>query len=322
MQRLLTGTAIATLLATAAASQTAPTDPAADPATAPVTAVPGEQGFFQLEEGNALASHLMGIQAYAMPEDAQIDTAAIEAGTMPAADIAGFVPVGQISDIVMGSDHSVIAFVMAGLVDDTTMQQEVVIEAQNVRFVVDDTVPTLWWAIVDMTAEEFMTAPLMDRMQQPVVGTAAAGTGAGTGVAGTPATTGTAPGVAPGTGVAPTGAEDWRMGRTTWGAPAVGLEGYQAVPVDQISAQDLMGAQVFGIDNINIGSIGDIVIGEEGDQISYAVIDVGGFLGIGSREVAIGFDEMTILHDVGWNDLQVHVNATQETIETAPALQR
>lgn len=318
MHRLITSTAIATLLASAAMSQTAPTDPATDP----VTAVPGERGFHQLEEGNALASHLIGVQVYATPEGAQIDPAALAEGTMPAADIAGFAPVGQISDIIMGRDHEVHAFVVAGLIDDTTMQQEVVVDAQSVSFVIDDTVPTLWWAIVDMSPDDFMTAPLMDRLQQPVVGTAAAGTGAGTGGAGTPATTGTAPGVAPGTGVAPTGAEDWRMGRAAWGAPAVGLEGYQAVPVEEISAQDLLGAQVYGIDNVDIGSIGDIVIGEDGDQISYAVIDVGGFLGIGSREVTIGFDEMTILNNAGFNDLQVHVNATRETIETAPPFQR
>jgi hypothetical protein len=35
----------------------------------------------------------------------------------------------------------------------------------------------------------------------------------------------------------------------------------------------------------------------------YVLVDVGGFLGIGTRRVAIGFDETTVLRDAGWDEL-------------------
>jgi sporulation protein YlmC with PRC-barrel domain len=84
-----------------------------------------------------------------------------------------------------------------------------------------------------------------------------------------------------------------------------------------IDANALMGATVYGADEQSLGEISDIVFLPNGD-IQAAVIDVGGFLGIGEKPVAVGFEELQVREDAD-GKLAVMVSATQEQLEGAPA---
>jgi putative membrane protein len=60
-----------------------------------------------------------------------------------------------------------------------------------------------------------------------------------------------------------------------------------------IMASDLRGTTVYGADNENIGEIDDIVLQRDG-RIAAVVVGVGGFLGIGEKNVAIPFEALEI----------------------------
>jgi PRC-barrel domain len=53
----------------------------------------------------------------------------------------------------------------------------------------------------------------------------------------------------------------------------------------------VVGTTVYNDENQGIGTIDDLILGQDG-RISVAVISVGGFLGIGSKLVAVSFDRL------------------------------
>ena len=57
------------------------------------------------------------------------------------------------------------------------------------------------------------------------------------------------------------------------------------------SARDLTGKNVVNDKNEKIGSIDDFVISKDGDKV-YAVLEVGGFLGLGGKKVAVPFESL------------------------------
>jgi len=99
------------------------------------------------------------------------------------------------------------------------------------------------------------------------------------------------------------------------GSPASSQLGSQEVP-----ASELMGATVYGSDNQSIGEIGDILFSKEG-TIDAVVVDVGGFLGIGEKPVAVRFDSLNVREDQGKKVL-VSVNTTEDQLKKAPKYER
>ena len=57
-------------------------------------------------------------------------------------------------------------------------------------------------------------------------------------------------------------------------------------------ASKLIGATVYNDKGAKIGKVGDLIIKPDG-TVSYAIIDVGGFLGIGVHQVAIPVGQFT-----------------------------
>lgn len=92
--------------------------------------------------------------------------------------------------------------------------------------------------------------------------------------------------------------------------------GFEAVTQD-LSAAELIGAPVLGSDDANLGEVGDVVFNADG-MIEAVVVDVGGFLGVGEKPVALQFDSLQVQEDEGGN-LQLMVSATQEQLEGAQA---
>jgi hypothetical protein len=69
----------------------------------------------------------------------------------------------------------------------------------------------------------------------------------------------------------------------------------------------------------NIGEINDLVVNEDG-SITHAIVGVGGFLGIGEKDVAVPFDELKVVEKDG--EIRLIYAATREQLEEAPALDR
>jgi sporulation protein YlmC with PRC-barrel domain len=86
--------------------------------------------------------------------------------------------------------------------------------------------------------------------------------------------------------------------------PALPQAGVQLVKVDlSVVAKGyrmsrLIGSNVINDKNEKIGTVDDVVADKDKKQLSFAVLQVGGFLGLGGRLVAVPFDSL-IIDDAG-----------------------
>lgn len=63
-----------------------------------------------------------------------------------------------------------------------------------------------------------------------------------------------------------------------------------------LTAEDLEGVALFDATDERVGEISDIVLTDDG-QVEQVIVDVGGFLGLGEKPVAVAFDEIEISRD-------------------------
>lgn len=70
--------------------------------------------------------------------------------------------------------------------------------------------------------------------------------------------------------------------------------GEQRLPDSHVLGSDLIGASVTNSAGESIGKTSDLLVTKDSKTVDAVVIDVGGFLGIGSKSVAIPLDKLTI----------------------------
>jgi hypothetical protein len=87
-----------------------------------------------------------------------------------------------------------------------------------------------------------------------------------------------------------------------------------------VSAKELLSESVVNATNESIGDINDVLIGH-GGKIAAVIVGVGGFLGMGEKDVALPYDQLTFSKD-GNNNLIVGTSATKESLEDAPEYSR
>jgi sporulation protein YlmC with PRC-barrel domain len=68
------------------------------------------------------------------------------------------------------------------------------------------------------------------------------------------------------------------------------------MPLGEIRGDDLKGTTVYGANDVRVGEIGDVVLTPD-SKADAVIIDVGGFLGIGEKEVAVGMDNLKFMTD-------------------------
>jgi len=106
-------------------------------------------------------------------------------------------------------------------------------------------------------------------------------------------------------------------GATGAGATAGGyMTGFQP---GQMLATGMIGSYVYGPNNETIGDVNDFVLDRDG-KIAAAVIGVGGFLGVGERNVAVPFAQIRMQERDGRSTLTL--NATKDQLQQAPAFDR
>lgn len=83
-------------------------------------------------------------------------------------------------------------------------------------------------------------------------------------------------------------------------------------------ASKVNGASVYNDQNQKVGSIDDLII-DRNDHIVYAVLSVGGFLGMGNHLVAVPYDQLVINSDnKGKVDKVIMRGATKESLKAMP----
>jgi len=84
------------------------------------------------------------------------------------------------------------------------------------------------------------------------------------------------------------------------------------VPMAEMRTEDLVGTTVYGAGDENIGEVGDVIM--SGEKVDAIIIDVGGFLGIGEKEVAVGMDNLSFMRD-GDGEFYLYTEFSQEQLE-------
>lgn len=85
-----------------------------------------------------------------------------------------------------------------------------------------------------------------------------------------------------------------------------------------MTADEIIGRNVVDIAGDNVGSVGDLLLGPDG-QITHVMVDVGGFLGIGTRTVALEVGSLTAEQGDGGDFV---VALTRDQIEALPEYER
>lgn len=89
----------------------------------------------------------------------------------------------------------------------------------------------------------------------------------------------------------------------------------ESAPANGMHASKLIGADVMSNDDETVGSISELIIDESG-QVVAVVVGVGGFLGMGEKDVAINWDDIT--KSGTGDDQELRVTLTREDLSSAP----
>jgi hypothetical protein len=109
---------------------------------------------------------------------------------------------------------------------------------------------------------------------------------------------------------------------TTAQQPAATDSGF-AVNIDAgkaVLATSFIGSSVYTGTDENIGDINDIIFDDQG-AIQAVVVGVGGFLGMGEKDVALPLSKIKVTKDEN-NAMKLTVQASREELEAAPAFDK
>ena len=81
-------------------------------------------------------------------------------------------------------------------------------------------------------------------------------------------------------------------------------------------ASKLIGKSVVNAENESVGEINDLLTDSNG-QIIAALIGVGGFLGLGEKDVAVSFNDLKLVRDEN-NTITAMLNTTKDALAQAP----
>ena len=108
-------------------------------------------------------------------------------------------------------------------------------------------------------------------------------------------------------------------GSTMTTGTATGMWYTAAITPNQHRASDLINQSVYNRANERVGEINELVLDQNG-QVVAAIIGVGGFLGIGERNVAVNFSQLQMVNDN--NTMRLVVNADKAQLQQAPEFRR
>ncbi len=243
-----------------------------------------EQGYFTAGQGEILASSLIGKGVYGSASD---DAERI----------------GDVNDVVIAPNGSAEAVIIGVGGFLGIGEKDVAVDFSQVSWV--DRNGERWF-VVEATKEELEAAPAFDK--SPTEPATAQGQGVQTQQQTAAEQTGQT--VVQNQNVA-ANQQPATQNQATGAMPD--RNSMQPLDMTAVRAEDLQGKRVYGANNEDIGEISDLLVTQDG-QIDAFVVDVGGFLGIGEKEVAIGMQNIDFMQDADGN-IAVFTPFTQAQLE-------
>ncbi|MCA8880969.1 MAG: PRC-barrel domain-containing protein [Rhodobacteraceae bacterium] len=279
-------------------------------------------GFAYKPSGEEIrASDFIGTRVYVTDTDmsattdssANADMPAKTDGTMPdsttaAADPkAGRTDIGEIGDILMSKDGEIDAIIVdvGGFLG--IGEKQVAVSMDKLKFVSDGSDPEDYFVVFTASRSALENAP----PYEPDTHADAAGTSnAPEGTLGTQTLSDDEPQTAASGGAAV--------------APAVGTapsstdhDGYSSIERASVSTDELKDAPVYDAEDKHIGEVSELIAGPDG-KIQNAVLEVGGFLGLGEKKIEVKYDALDIRKETDGDDLRVYIDATKEGLMNMP----
>jgi PRC-barrel domain len=78
-----------------------------------------------------------------------------------------------------------------------------------------------------------------------------------------------------------------------------------------------MGTEVFGPDGEKVGVVEDLILDEQ-QKITGVVVGVGGFLGIGEKEVGLNWEQAKLVESADTGARSIMIGMTKAELEAAP----
>lgn len=101
--------------------------------------------------------------------------------------------------------------------------------------------------------------------------------------------------------------------------PAAPVKGQIILQTENsVLAKDLVGTRVYSEAGETVGDINDLIVNLDG-TIGGVVIGVGGFLGMGEKDVAVEMAAITVATDPETSAFRLILGATREDLDAAPA---
>ena len=89
---------------------------------------------------------------------------------------------------------------------------------------------------------------------------------------------------------------------------------------DQWLASKFKGTDVIGADDAKIGDVSDILFAKDNKVLAY-IVGVGGFLGIGAKDVAVDPASFQTVAGKDANDFKLRLSMTKDELKNAPAFE-
>ncbi|WP_395541712.1 PRC-barrel domain-containing protein [Neotabrizicola sp. sgz301269] len=307
MKKLIVSTALSSVLALSALPVLAQTaaDPAASApeATAPAdTATTAASPYLPGVQDGVRASDFIGKRVYVTEADTSglSDTAIAQAN-------ADWEDAGEISDLIisMSGDTEAVLVDFGGFLG--IGEKTVALSLNDLTMVPDSNSPDDYFIVFHGSKAELEAAPTFDpemvfsaaEPAAPAEGTVTADTD--------PAS--------PETAVVPDMTADpaATAATETEAAPAGEMAAGEAVDLAAWAEADLIGKRVYGPGDEDVGEISSVSLDANG-KVAAAVVDVGGFLGMGEKPVALDSSMLTLVKEAD-GDVFFRVAATQEQLE-------
>lgn len=255
----------------------------------------------------------------AQPQDVEasdfIGSRIYAAETMPTGDAVkvgaekDWDDVGEISDVILGRDGQIKAVVLGVGGFLGIGEKNVAVPMQDVKFVKNGDGPNDYFLVVNANKDVLTSAPAYVAREDLATDQATAND---TSTAPADTETTTASTKADNATQAVTDDNRARLVR-----PEVKREGYKAVEPAELTAAKLEGARVYGPNDEDVGEINRLVMNDSG-QIDRVVIDVGGFLGMGERQIAVTLDELNIVRTGDSDEFRVFIDSNQANLKAQP----
>ena len=282
-------------------------------ATTALVAALGSTAFAQSTQNDALldyqveatqdlaASNLIGMRIYASETDMEDDD------TFAAGDDQEWDDLGEINDVYLTRDGDVAAVILGigGFLG--IGERDVAVDMERISFVREEGESEDFFLVINATQNDLENAPAFERHDDMEMGMSDDTTMQG-GETNTRAENDTA---------MMSDSETEQM-RERFTRPTIERDGYVEAERAELTTEMLTGTSVYDVNDEDIGEVSELTLSEDG-MVETVIIDVGGFLGLGEKPIAVSFDELQIMRTEDGMDMRVYIDASEEQLEDQPS---